>query len=158
MPIGPQARNLHHNQQLEQWIWASLMAETAQLGNISPVASYTDTTESLERRARAYLDINCAHCHSPGGPAKNSGLYLQWENTNPSELGFCKRPIAAGRGSGGLSYGIVPGHPERSILVYRMQSLEADIAMPELGRSQEHTEGVQLIRDWIASLPSGECQ
>jgi len=52
-------------------------------------------------------------------------------------------------------FDIVPGTPDESILLHRMLSTEADVAMPELGRALVHIEGVSLIRDWIAALPGG---
>ena len=63
-----------------------------------------------------------------------------------------KPPVAAGRGSGGLAYGIVPGQPDQSILPFRMDSIDPGIIMPELGRVTIHTEGLDLIRRWIAGL------
>ena len=71
-------------------------------------------------------------------------------------MGICKIPVASGRGSGNGVYDIVPGEPDQSILLYRMQSTEPDVAMPELGRALVHAEGVALIRAWIDSL-NGEC-
>ena len=61
-------------------------------------------------------------------------------------------PVAAGRGFGQLTYDIVPGEPEASIMLYRMNSTEPAIMMPELGQKIVHKEGVDLIRLWIASL------
>ena len=46
-----------------------------------------------------------------------------------------------------------PGHPDRSIILYRMQSLDPGIAMPELGRASVHQEGVALLGQWIAAMP-----
>jgi hypothetical protein len=63
-----------------------------------------------------------------------------------------KTPIAAGLGSGGLTYDIVPGSPDQSILYYRMNSLAPGVAMPELGRRMAHAEGLDLIKDWIAGM------
>jgi hypothetical protein len=34
-----------------------------------------------------------------------------------------------------------------------MESTDHGIAMPELGRSTVHKEGVGLLRDWIAAMP-----
>jgi len=76
--------------------------------------------------------------------------------TNPSSYGVCKPPVAAGAGSGGRQYNIVPGQPDESILVYRLESTEPDVRMPELGRSLVHEQGVALIRDWISNMP-GDC-
>ena len=103
-------------------------------------------------RARAYLEINCAHCHSADGPAKTSGLMLDYHETNPAALGVGKAPVAAGRGSGGRFYGIVPGKPDASIMVYRMEATDPELMMPEMGRKQTHEEGVALVREWIAGM------
>lgn len=107
----------------------------------------------LDARARAYLHANCAHCHNPAGSASNSGLFLSHSVADAdTALGFYKRPVAAGRGSGGHDFAIAPGAPERSIMVHRMNSTEPGVAMPEVGRSLVHDEGVALIREWISSL------
>ena len=110
---------------------------------------------SLDARARAYLDINCSHCHNPSGPADTSGLNLEPDAAGPA-LGTCKAPIAAGGGSGGRPYGIVPGKPEESITVFRMETTDPGKMMPELGRAVSHEEGVALITAWIAQM-QGEC-
>ena len=60
---------------------------------------------------------------------------------------------AAGRGSGGMDFAIAPGEPDRSFLIYRLESTEPGIAMPELGRSTVHKEGAALLRQWIAEMP-----
>ena len=66
------------------------------------------------------------HCHNPRGAADTSGLFLDARETEPRRLGLCKPPIAAGRGSGGLAYSLVPGQPEASILSYRMHATQLD--------------------------------
>ncbi len=112
---------------------------------------------TLEERARAWLDVSCGACHNPrGGMARTSGLYLDITQTELAELGVCKPPVAAGAGSGGRLFGIVPGQPDASILVYRIESTEPEIKMPELGRNLVDDQGVALIRQWIAQLP-GTC-
>jgi hypothetical protein len=58
--------------------------------------------------------------------------------------------------SGDELFDIVPGSPGESILLHQMESTEADVAMPEVGRGLVHSEGVRLIGEWIASLP-GSC-
>ena len=76
--------------------------------------------------------------------------------TDPVRLGRCKQPVAAGRAASNLSFDLVPGKPDESILLSRMLAVEPSIAMPELGRSLVHTEAVALVRDWIAAMP-GTC-
>ena len=116
---------------------------------IPPISSYTDVNASLDNRARAYLDINCGHCHSPTGNANSTGLYLHLNETRDIHLGVNKKPVATGRGSGGMKYSIVPGKPEESILLHRMISLDPGVMMPESGRALSHTEAVDMVRNWI---------
>lgn len=123
----------------------------------APVVSWHDEAADPAERALAYLNMNCGHCHNPDGPADTSALILDGNHRSAAQLGVCKPPVAAGGGAGDLLYGIVPGVPERSILVYRMRSTEPDEMMPELGRSLVHDEGVALVADWIDSL-SGNCE
>jgi uncharacterized repeat protein (TIGR03806 family) len=163
-PIGPQARHLNRD-----YDWGNgdenQIAHLAAIGYLDGVpdladaprnADWADPAAPLDARARSYLDVNCAHCHSPVGPADTSGLFLETTTPMGASLGICKLPIAAGAGTGNRSWDIVPGQPDDSILVYRMDNLEPDEMMPELGRSTTHHEGVALIRDWIESL-DGDC-
>ncbi|MFN3513957.1 MAG: SO2930 family diheme c-type cytochrome [Phenylobacterium sp.] len=161
-PIGPKARNLNgafdypagRENQLAHWTRLGLL-EGAPGPDAAPrTAVWDDPAEPVAARARAYLDANCAHCHSPAGMASNSGLFLELEETGPAALGIGKRPVAAGRGSGGLEVSIAPGRPEASILHYRMASSEPGVMMPELGRSLVHEEGLDLVRAYIAALPA----
>lgn len=34
------------------------------------IVNYDNKNESTEKRARAWLEINCAHCHRPDGPGQ----------------------------------------------------------------------------------------
>lgn len=120
------------------------------------VDAFDPATGSLDARARTWLDINCGFCHNPRGNARTSGLYLDAAQTDLAALGVCKAPVATGRGSGGRLFDIVPGQPDASILVFRLESVEPEIRMPELGRNLVHAEGVALIREWISSM-TGVC-
>jgi uncharacterized repeat protein (TIGR03806 family) len=147
-PIGPKARNLGSAQR--QGLVQAGLLDRAPSGFTLP--RWDDTKQPVAARARAYLDVNCGHCHSRAGIANNSGLYLDWEEQDPVARGIGKTPVAAGRGSGGLDVSIAPGQPDKSILLYRMQSTEPGVAMPELGRALVHAEGVELVRAYISSL------
>ncbi len=149
-PIGPKGRNLNDGAQLQAWVTAGLLDRVP--ANAPAVARFDDVKAPLDARARAYLDINCGHCHNRAGPANTSGLWLDWEQPVGVNLGLGKRPTAAGRGSGDRDFAIAPGHPDQSYMVYRMQSLDSGIAMPELGRNMVHDEGVALVSDWIKTL------
>jgi len=155
-PLGPRAWQLNRpyawwqdaGSQVNHWRDRGLLLKAPEMDVTTP--------GSLEQRARAYLDANCAHCHNPAGAADTSALHLNIEAPLDRKFGLCKTPVAVGRGSGDHSYDIYPGRPEESIMVYRMQHTDPAIAMPELGRGIVHVEGVALISEWIAALP-GEC-
>lgn len=159
-PIGPKGRNMNMDfaydngtmNQLDFWHEQNLLASSTNEGQPTQMVDWEDETASLNKRARAYLDINCAHCHRQEGPGSTSGLYLTYEENNPVTWGLNKRPVAAGRGSGGLDFDIVPGDAEASILHYRMASNEPEIRMPETGRTILHMEGITLVKHWIDSL------
>src|SRR5262249_34833132 len=112
-------------------------------------------TGMLDARARSYLDANCGHCHNPNAAAEWSGLYLNWDNMDTGRLGNCKSPSSAGD-TGGLKYDVVPGDPDHSVLPYRMQLTGSAYRMPESSRVAD-TQGVDLIRQWIAAMPPMAC-
>ena len=159
-PIGVKARNLNGDfayaegveNQLAHWSRAGLLAGAPAPDKVSRTAAWDDPHAPLADRARAYLDGNCGHCHNPRGTASNTGLFLDLEEARPNRLGFGKRPVAAGKGSGDLEVDIVPGHPDTSIIAYRMASRDPGVMMPELGRSLVHEEGLALVRDYIARM------
>ena len=163
-PIGPKARHLNRvfayadgaENQLAHWTKAGLLTGAPEAAAAPRNVDYRDATATLDARARAYLDINCGHCHNPSGLARTTGLWLNAGNDDLRHLGRCKPPVAAGPGTGDRFFDIVPGKPETSILTFRLEGTAPGIRMPEVGRSLSHQEGVALIRDWIASLP-GEC-
>lgn len=138
--------------QLQMWRSLGLL-EALPEGDLPRVPDALDSSSrALADRARAYLDVNCAHCHNPDGPAHTSGLDLRWSQTDPALWGVRKRPVAAGRGSAGMDFAIDPGHPERSILLYRMQSTDPGVMMPELGRQRVDARAVALMQEWISRM------
>ena len=154
-PIGPKARNINKEldfkdgefNQLVYWMNKEIIDEYP-MDLVSPV-DWLDETKDINDRVRSYLDVNCGHCHSPTGNANSTGLYLHLNETRDINLGVFKKPVATGRGSGGNKYSIVPGKPEESILLYRMQSMDPGVMMPESGRALTHEEAVEMIREWI---------
>jgi len=161
IPIGLKARLLNHDfdyddgkmNQLEKWNTLGMISGLPSVSSLPYTPDYNDLESgSIEERARALIDINCAHCHRLGAPGETSGLFLNIEETNPTRLGIHKPPVAAGRGSGNLDYTIVPKFPDQSIMIYRMESTDPGIMMPELGRKLVHKEGVELVKKWIQEM------
>jgi len=164
--IGPKARFLNRDNEyggkmVNQLAYMEqqgvLIGLPEDLESIQTVPDWEDTAAVLQDRAKGYLDINCAHCHRPSGFASNSALFLDFWREVDVSYGICKTPIAAGNGSGGFKYDIVPGDSSTSITTHRMDSNETDVRMPEIGRSIIHDEGVALVQEWIDSM-SGGCQ
>lgn len=159
-PIGVKARNLNGDfaypdgveNQLAHWTRTGLLTGAPAPSKAPRTAIWDNPAEPLDARARAYLDGNCGHCHNPRGEASNTGLFLNLEEARPVKFGIGKRPVAAGKGSGDLETDLVPGHPDASIIAYRMASTDPGVMMPELGRSVTHDEGLALVRDYIAKM------
>ncbi|MGO9127440.1 MAG: SO2930 family diheme c-type cytochrome [Terriglobales bacterium] len=163
LPIGPKARNLN-----KEYAYAegseNQLAHWARIGYLQglptpearPRAAKWDdpATGSLADRAAAYLDNNCAHCHQPGGRAGYTGVDFRLTQNQLASRGLCKSPNSAGE-VGALRYDLVPGRPDESILIYRLESTAPKTSMPALSRDVVHLEGVKLLREWIASLPGG---
>jgi uncharacterized repeat protein (TIGR03806 family) len=163
-PLGLKARHLNRNypypggaqNELAYLVKAGYLTGLPELAQVPSNANWRDVTQALDARARAYLDVNCVHCHSATGPANTTGLSFDPSVATDRHLGVCKPPVAAGRGTGDHMIDIIPGHPDDSILPYRLASTEPGVMMPEQGRSTVHREGLELIREWIAAMP-GAC-
>jgi uncharacterized repeat protein (TIGR03806 family) len=163
-PIGTKARHLNREysyaavreNQLLHWTKLGYLTGIADSTSAPKNADWRDVAQPLDARARAYLDINCGHCHNAKGPANTTALDLTIFAATDRYLGVCKPPVAAGRGTGDHFFDIVPGNPQDSILPYRLRSSEPGVMMPEQGRTTTHAEGVVLIEQWIAAL-RGNC-
>ncbi|HWK34669.1 SO2930 family diheme c-type cytochrome [Sphingomonas sp.] len=162
-PIGLKARHLNRDfpgeggevNQLRRLAAAGYLAG-APANGVPRNADWQDPRADTAAQARAYLDINCSHCHNRVGAARTSGLWLDAATVDPRLLGQCKPPVAAGRGTGDRPFDLVPGDPDQSILPYRLASTDPGEMMPELGRDIAHDEGVALVIRYIHTL-KGAC-
>jgi len=158
-PIGPKARHLNRNiiidgqavNQLEYWQHRGIISLPEAPLPFAP--DWRDTTYPLQQRAKAYLDINCAHCHSDQGAAALSGLRLEYGR----EVGYLHGVCNSAHGWRGGGYDIWPGLGSESSIPLRMELNEAKDRMPPIGRQVSDDEAVDLIREWIDSLPYQEC-
>lgn len=162
-PIGLKARHLDRNfpgeggeiNQLRRLVALGYL--TGVPGQAPPAnANWQDEKAGTVAQARAYLDINCSHCHNRVGAARTSGLWLDAQTVDQRILGLCKPPVAAGRGTGDRPFDVVPGQPDRSILTYRLASTDPGEMMPEVGRTLAHGEGLALVTRYIAMM-KGKC-
>ena len=135
-PIGPKLRNLNFvpsftsQNQLDYFSSIGLLNGVTS-GNISVLPNWEDENLLLEDRARAYMDVNCAHCHQPGGSVP-PGFTLDFR----LETDFNNTGIYANRGE----------------IIARFQSTLPTYRMPQLGRTIVHEEALQMLEEYIDSL------
>ncbi|MEM7154513.1 MAG: hypothetical protein AAF799_16825 [Myxococcota bacterium] len=133
--IGPTPRNLNRFVEREgndvnqlAYFQAEGVLSRVDDGSVATIPNYKDDTESLTERARAYLDINCAHCHSPG----------RWDRASKRDLDFrYSTPVEQ------------TGLDDRRDRVAR-QLQDGD--MPYLGTTLLHDEGIQLVLEYLDDL------
>ena len=107
-PIGPKARHLNrdfdfasgHENQLSHLAKIGYLSGIPDLSSAPQNADWRNSSAPVDARARAYLDINCGHCHNANGPANTTALDLTIFGATDRHLGLCKPPVAAGRGTG----------------------------------------------------------
>ncbi|WP_172281142.1 hypothetical protein [Chryseobacterium sp. LAM-KRS1] len=119
--------------------------------NIVSTVNYKDTSKPVDIRLRSYLDINCAHCHQQNARCDYRAIRLSFnQTTNLTNMGVCvlaDEPIDAS-----LERIITPGNHNKSVMSFRLSSVDESKRMPLLGRTIVHDEGVALLNQWINSL------
>ncbi len=107
----------------------------------------------VEARLRAYLEVNCQHCHNDRGAASNTGYYLDHYRDVDAGYGVCKKPTATGGGSCGRQHIVVPGNADSSIVACRVaDESDPQRRMPPIARSVAHDESVELLTYWINNV------
>lgn len=154
-PIGTKPQNLNFiyqyanksNNQLLEWKSRGFLGNDTPT-NLVSVVNWEDASQSLELRARSYLDANCAHCHRENGYCDYAPQRFNFSNTNLLNLGVCLPSNNQQFGK----YIFQAGNATKSAAINRMNSNLGSVKMPIIGRNTVHTEGVQLISNWINSL------
>lgn len=165
IPIGikPQNLNLNYNygtstqNQLTKWIEQGYLENnfTFPTENNSTI-DYNDTSKSLEKRVRSYLDINCAHCHQNGKHCDYRPMRFAFNETGATNgltnMGVCVDTQDMQNFAPSLGKIITPGNINRSMLYYRLNTTNEAFRMPLHGRTVVHEEAISLIGQWINSL------
>lgn len=155
--IGPKPQNLNKTfnyadgaqNQLGKWIQQGYLESAP--SQINSTVNWEDTSYPLDIRARSYLDINCAHCHSENTSCGYTPMDLAFSKTNnPVNLGACVEPIDYV--SGTQQYIIEKQNAEQSLLHFRMNTNIPSERMPTIGRNVIDTKAVTLIENWINSM------
>ncbi|MEZ5509713.1 MAG: hypothetical protein R3F47_07405 [Gammaproteobacteria bacterium] len=113
-------------------------------------ASLEDTSASLESRSRAYLDSNCAFCHTPGGGTPVS-LNL---NSNVALSSMNAVDVVPSAGDLGIADAriIAPGDHTRSMLWERMHTSDSVTRMPPIASVMPDETALDILAQWIDSL------
>lgn len=128
--------------------WGHLSLIDADTPRTPRLAGLDDHRRTIEDRARSYLDANCSHCHRPGGAAADFDARY---GTPLREQRLIGVPARINFGIDGARQ-IAPNDPWRSMVLARLTTLEPT-RMPPLSHEVVDRRGVELIREWIASLP-----
>ena len=134
-PIGPKLRTLNFNingtNQLQQLVNDNQLMGLTDVSSVNTLPNWEDTSNSLEERARAYMDTNCAHCHIPGGQCEDQSTLNFADETARynSEIVARKESIR-----------------------FRISEYKDCISMPFIGTSMLHTEGVNLLNTYLDTL------
>lgn len=134
-PIGPKLRTLNLTingiNQLQALKDLQLLSGLTSPSDVSVLPNWNDTSQPLEQRARAYFDINCAHCHAPGGYCdEESDLDLRFE-TDYADTNIFER---------------------RYLITARTNYYIPAFSMPYIGTTMIHNEGYNLIQSYLDSL------
>lgn len=161
--LGPETAQLNgYGWFPDQGVWAkqldTLLAmgvlrnlDEADLDSAPALPSPSDPEAELDARARAWLHVNCAGCHQPGGGGYGTADY-RWQ-TPLSEIGVCDQDsIVTDFDLPAGAKVIKPGDPEASVLIERLS--RSDLYRMHPYRSTVDQEGVDLLTRWIASLES----
>jgi uncharacterized repeat protein (TIGR03806 family) len=148
--LGVNTRQMNRDGQLEAWSRAGLLDRpVADSTRLPRLVDVRDTSEPVTKRARAYLDANCAYCHRPGGAAGN--FDARWD-TSPARQGLVDGPVLIDLGVDRARV-IAAKDPWRSLALVRVGVVSPGIMMPPLGHGQVDEAGVAVLREWVASLP-----
>jgi uncharacterized repeat protein (TIGR03806 family) len=158
--LGVKTRQMNHDfrypsgvtdNELRSWNHIGLFAPAipaADIANFPTLAASDDASRSLEDRARSYLDANCSHCHHPGGTV----AYFDARYTTPlAQQGLINGPVLLDQGIDRPR--IVSPHDIWRSISYMRIDTNGDIRMPPLARETIDTQGVNLLGEWIRSLP-----
>ena len=137
--------------QLRHWNRAGLFDPAypdEELAALPRLARLDDSSRSIEERARSYLDANCSQCHRPKGTV----AYFDARFTTPLERqNLVNGPVLIDQGVDHAKV-ISPNDIWRSIAYMRVNTVEA-MKMPPLAHQTLDKQGINLLRQWIGSLP-----
>ena len=108
-----------------------------------------DPGAKLEARAKSYLHSNCAICHVEAGGG-NAQMQLEFATALDKMKVVNEVPYHDKFGLPDAKL-IVPGHPERSVLLHRV-SIRGRGQMPQLATTLVDKPAVEMLTEWIRQM------
>ena len=98
--------------------------------------------------------MNCSHCHAQDRHCDYRPMKFDFASTysNLTNMGVCVSTQDMQDFSPSLGKIVSPANINRSMMYHRLNTENEAIRMPLHGRTIIHTEGINLIKDWINSL------
>jgi uncharacterized repeat protein (TIGR03806 family) len=118
------------------------------LRSFATLASADDASRTLEDRARSYLDANCSQCHRPGGTVANFDARY---DTPLKRQALIDGPVLIDQGIDHPR--VISPHDIWRSIAYMRANTVGDIKMPPLARETIDQKGMQLLKEWINSMP-----
>jgi len=140
VPIGPKLRNMNFNpnngtintNQLQHFINEGILEGLTSPSDVSILPDWEDEANfDIFERARGYIDINCAHCHQPGGFTPTGFLTDFRLETEFYETGI---------------------YEHRGQIEDRIQSTVPTYMMPQIGRTLVHDEAVEMLLEYLEAI------
>jgi len=126
--------------------------------DVRAVAPRIDANTPTARAALGYLHANCGTCHVETGAMASLVFALNYPVGRPRDAGPPALLTSVGRpskfriqGDALVADRVVPGDPDRSMLLARMSSRHPVLQMPPLGTRLVDDDAVRLVRQWIAA-------
>ena len=159
--LGPRTRYLNKNiTYQETGINANQLVTLSSLGVLNQTITDAQTPSfmtaveynsgaTLDEKARSYLDLNCAYCHSPG-TGNRAEFDLRLINSL-EETGLLTAGFSSDLGISGAAI-VVEGDASKSLLYHRLNSADPNIMMPPLAKNEIDDEAALMIETWINQL------
>jgi len=157
IPISPKPQNLDLDftyeegtkNQLQKWIEMGYLTNSLPT-TIDAVVDWTDESQTLNSRMRAYVDINCAHCHIEEGHCNYRPVRFAYKESGTDiNMGVCVDPETVIDPNTKI---VEPLNIDTSVLYFRLNTTAEEYRMPLMGRTLIHQEAVELVEQWINSL------
>jgi len=121
--------------------------DETKIAGFAKLAPLTDLNASLADRARSYLDVNCAHCHRPGGVGNYDARY----DTPQADQNIINVPAAVTLGLNDARI-VKASDTDHSVLYQRLTSVVPTVKMPPLAHNRVDVRAARLMREWINSI------